>query len=146
MQWSIAGEELNEKKVFRRIASVANSGPTGILLIGADGALKSSIINKLWKHIPTATSLHPYGGAGLDLSSGKVVVDNPFGLDIVDHSKQQSRVTHFLSAGAKNVIGIWAKYPKESGWTNDTGHAVDQILQDNPPDKSIFTVLIEVEK
>ncbi|MBR3220387.1 hypothetical protein IKF76_00765 [Candidatus Saccharibacteria bacterium] len=147
MKWSIAGKELSEKKAFGRMASLINDGPTGIVIIGAEGALKSSVIDKLWKNIPTTVPLHPHGGAQYDLSNGKVVVDSPFGLDIIDHAKQQGAVTQFLVAGAKHVIAVWTKYPQhESGWTTDTGKALDQILRDNPPDKSMFALLVEVEK
>ena len=145
MHWKIAGKELNEQSVYQELEKLKQDGPTGIMLIGADGAIKGQIISKLWNNLSSVTNLHPVGGASVDLSNGHFVVNNPFGNLAVEHSYRDRYIADFREAGAKHVALIWVKYPNEPGWTNGSGLAQDQILRDNPPEEDV-DMFIEVEK
>lgn len=145
MQWSIAGVALDEQKVYHKLEELKKAGPTGILLLGADGAVKSHIVSKLWNNLSGVTNLHPDGGAGPDLAKGKFVVYNPFGNLAIEPEYRQKYIQEFYDDGAKHVVMVWVKYPNQLGWTTGLGQAQDQVLRDNPPEEPV-DLLIEVEE
>ena len=144
MQWTIAGKVLDEQTVYQKLEELRQDGPTGILLVGADGAFKGQIVSKLWNNLAGVTNLHPEGGAGPDLSNGYFVVHNPYGSLAVEHQRRERYIADFYQAGAQHVVLIWAKYPNAPGWTSNLGQVEDQILRDNPPVHD-NAMLIEVE-
>ena len=146
LKWVHDSKVRKEEAVFYKLEKLCKRGPTAILLVGADGALKSAVVGKLWQLLDNVVPIHPYGEPDYDLAQGKIVVNNPFGLDVVNQATRDKLIKQFLDAGAENMVEIWVKYPDEDGWTNSSGRTVDQILRDNPPEDAGVTLLLEVEK
>lgn len=145
MKWTMEGKVLTEKEVYKKLDDLRQDGPTGILLVGADGAVKSAVISKLWNNVKDIVSLHIYGGAGPDMSNGKLVLENPPDLSSVNHDCRYRCIKKFRDDGAKNMVIIWVKYPSEIGWTHNLGYTIDRVLRDNPPKEDI-ELLLEVEE
>ena len=145
MKWSIDGVFLTEVEVLERLKKLKQYGPTGVVLIGADGALKTTVIQRLYQGLPgEVTTVHQYGGAAKDLADGMFVLDNPFGNDVIADEVRRRCIRNFREAGALNVVGIWAKNEK-FGYGDDLARGVDKVLRDNPPNKKAYSLFLEVD-
>ena len=133
LMWKIDGKVLVFSEVRAILESIRDSGPTGVLLVGADGAVKSRVVSEIWNNFRKVVTPHLYGGPDADMASGFLVVDNQPGLAVVELDYRSRWIKKFREAGAKNLVMIWAKYPDDTGWTTNSGLAVDKALRDNPP-------------
>ena len=145
LQWKVAGKELEEQEVWREITRLKQDGLTGIIAIGADGACKSSVIDKMWQNLTGILCWHQYGGATANSDECEIIFDNPFGVSAVNADYRQRSITNLRELGAKHIVILWVKCPFEDGWTFSTGKAEDQVLRNNPPEHEGI-VLIEAEE
>lgn len=146
MEWKIAGQIANADKVYETLENLRADGPTAIILIGAEGAVRSSIVSLLWNNLDRITTIHQYGGAQYDLFKGYFVVEHSPDLATVDPEYRARLVQNLRNDGAEYVVTLWSKYPDEDGWTSNSGRAIDRILRDNPPTEDETDLLIEAEE
>lgn len=106
LEWEIDGISSSQDAVVEAIKGRHKDGPTGVIVLGPDDFLKSTIIGIFWRNLPRPTLSYLYESVENGFADHCIVFERPFWGSAKNVALRDKLVSRFREAGAKHVIGV----------------------------------------